>query len=129
MSFLASLARRGHSQTSWLDQMCSWLGPWGHSGLHLHLRHLEHAAMSIIDYSVFNSNLNCSGATCLGLDGSLGANQGPSAVELPLFTVEMSAVGKIGCSECAGCSASGLGQILIAARPIRLGTAQKNRLL
>lgn len=75
--------------------------------------------MSIIDYSVFNSNLNCSGATCLGLDGSLGANQGPSTVELPPFTVEMSAADRIDCSECAGCSASGHGRILIAARPVR----------
>lgn len=64
---------------------------------------LDHAAVSIIDYLVFNSNLNCLEVTCLGLDDSLGANQGPSTVELPLFTVETSAEDKIDCSECAGC--------------------------
>ena len=88
---------------------------------------LDHAAMSIIDYLVFNSNLNCLEVTCLGLDDSLGANQGPSTVELLLFTVKTSARDKIDCSKCAGCSASGYGQILITVRSIRLETEQKNR--
>ena len=83
--------------------------------------------MSIIDYSVFNSNLNCSGVTCLELNGSLGANQGLSTVELPLFTVKTSAADKTDCSECAGCLASGYDQTLIAVRSIRLEMAQKNR--